>query len=435
MDLAAHAPPARQTQPAWGAEVLAAFVRRAAADGGRQPVRPDRTASAASPGHGAEITRHRQRRAAEYVDRLLPQLLDVMHTNARPDWQGTELVPDALWGHHIYRRTPVPERQPLRRHGRRARPARRGRSARTRRPCSRGCAPTRTSRPRSCSPAVTRATRPCSRTRPPTGSQRHPAPGASATPTRRLGHPASSSPPSRRTARQPGSTSSSTRSCTTRRRYERTYHGLRARGITELCLLNGIDPARRPDKVDRRLAELRRKFDRDDVAPPQGVTGGVVPPPIPEDRARRMSDRHWLSAMQHYGVSDSINWRNGRLVGDAWTQAQVLETLTKEDPQRFARLLLRIPAGTAEAYVAAILRGLADARVDHDLLLDVAGTPNASAAATRTAGSFASSRRTPPVRSTTSSSRSSPLSRPATPTPHRASPTKSGTAAASTARR
>ena len=120
-----------------------------------------------------------------------------------------------------------------------------------------------------------------------------------------------------------------------------------------------------------RLAELRRKFNRDDVPPPQGLTGGAVLPPIPEDRARRMSDRHWLTAMQHYGVADSPTWHNGRRVGDAWTQAQVLETLTKEDPQRFARLLLRIPPGTAEAYVAAILRGLADARVDHQLLLDV----------------------------------------------------------------
>jgi hypothetical protein len=153
--------------------------------------------------------------------------------------------------------------------------------------------------------------------------------------------------------------------------YEQTYRGLRSRGITELCLLNGIDPARRPARVERRLAELRRKFNCDDDRPPEGVTGAVVPPPIPEDRARRMSDRHWLTAMQRYGVSKTTTWRNGWLVGDAWTQAQVLETLTKEDPRRFAGLLLRIPPGTAEPYVGAILQGLAEARVDHALLLKV----------------------------------------------------------------
>ena len=64
-------------------------------------------------------------------------------------------------------------------------------------------------------------------------------------------------------------------------------------------------------------------------------------------------------------------WRNGRFIGDSGTQAHVLEALTKEDPQRFARLLLRIPTGTADAYVSAILRGLTDARVDLGQLLDV----------------------------------------------------------------
>ncbi len=95
-----------------------------------------------------------------------------------------------------------------------------------------------------------------------------------------------------------------------------------------------------------------------------------MPPPIPEDRARRMSDRHWLGAMRQYGA-EGPEWRDGRMIGDAFTQAQVLETLTKENPERFARLLLAIPPGTVEAYVGAILRGLAGARLDHPLLLDL----------------------------------------------------------------
>ncbi len=152
--------------------------------------------------------------------------------------------------------------------------------------------------------------------------------------------------------------------------YERTYQGLRARGITELCLLNGIDPARRTVHVERRLAELRRKFGHHDAAQPEGITGGTVRPPIPEDRARRMSDQQWLNAMRRHHRLDT-RWREGRLIGDAWSQAQVLETLTKEDPHRFAGLLLAIPPGTTEAYIGAILRGLATARLDSDLLLGV----------------------------------------------------------------
>ena len=129
-------------------------------------------------------------------------------------------------------------------------------------------------------------------------------------------------------------------------------------------------PGRRAVHVERRLGELRRKFGQDDAAPPLGITGGAVPPPIPEDRARRMTDRQWLNAMRRHGSSD-IRWRSGRLIGDASSQAEVLDTLTKESPQRFARLLLAIPPGTTEAYLAAILRGLATARLDSDLLLAV----------------------------------------------------------------
>ncbi len=153
--------------------------------------------------------------------------------------------------------------------------------------------------------------------------------------------------------------------------YERTYDGLKSRGYGELCLLNAIDPARRPERAERRLAELRRKFLRDDGQPPRGFQGGVVPPPIPEDRARKMSDDQWLRAMVRHGESGPRFDREGKFVGDAGTQAQVLEEVTRESPERFARLLLRIPDDVARSYVGAILRGLKGAHLEPVLLLDV----------------------------------------------------------------
>jgi hypothetical protein len=356
-------------QPVWGAEVLAAFVRRAAADEATNPFDPSRRLRGASR-YGREVRAIAKGVPAEYVDRLLPLLLDAMHANARPDRQGTELVQDALWSHHLYRgrlslshdlydamgdaiarlaevdpvhaatvfarlrAEPYESAAFLLAHGYAGNPAAFADEA-----------------------AEWLATTP--------GARRLGYSDASAWVTREL---VAAISPHCAPARFDQLVSALMYYAP---RYERTHKGLRARGITELCLLNGIDPVRRPAEVDRRLAELRRKFNRDDAARPRGVTGGVVPPPIPEDRARRMSDRHWLTAMQHYSASDATNWRNGRLVGDAWTQAQVLEALTKEDPQRFARLLLRIPAGTAEAYTGGILRGLVDARIDNDLLVKV----------------------------------------------------------------
>lgn len=357
------------TRPDWGAEVLAGFLRRASTEDGTNPFEPSGRLPGASQ-NGDEVAAIASGAPREYVDRLLPQLLAAMHANARPQWSITELVQDALWSHHLYRGHLYLSDSLYDAMGDAL-----ARLAETD-PAHAATVFTRLRAEPYESAAFLLAR----------GYAGNPAVFADdaadwldATPgARLLGY---SDAPAWVTRELVAAISPH---CSPARfdqlvdallfyapSYERTYDGLRARGNTELCLLNGVDPAHRLARVERRLAELRRKFGRDDVAPPQGVTGGVVPPPIPEDRARRMSDRHWLTAMRHYGVSESLTWRNGRFVGDAWTQAQVLETLTKEDPQRFARLLVRIPAGTAEAYVAAILRGLADARVDHDLLLDV----------------------------------------------------------------
>jgi hypothetical protein len=145
---------------------------------------------------------------------------------------------------------------------------------------------------------------------------------------------------------------------------ERRFSALKRRGWGELCLLNGLSPARRPERAERRLAELRRKFLRDDVSPPQVLEGGLIPPPIAQDRASRMTDAQWIGAIAKHGDSDG--W-----VGDASQQAQILEDLTKHDPSRFARLLLRLPTGTSIAYVCGILRGISGMGLDQGLLLDV----------------------------------------------------------------
>ncbi|HVF05243.1 MAG TPA: hypothetical protein VNA20_10405 [Frankiaceae bacterium] len=358
-----------QVQPAWGAEVLAAYLRRVSVGEAANPFDPDRFREG-----GRDLTDEINAIAVaaptDYIDRVLPLLLDAMRANARPEWQVTELVQDALWSHHVYRsRLSLSDDiyegmglalAKLAEHN----PARAAEVF-----------------------AVLRA-------EPYESAAFLLAQGYAGNPTAfadeavdwlvassgslLLGYSDSPTWISRTLI------SAVSPHCSAERLdllatalvyyttpYERTYKGLKGRGYTELGLLNALDPERRSDRVSQRLAELRRKFNFEDVSPPQGVTGGFVPPPIPEDRARRMSDRNWLAAMTRYGVSERTTWRDGEMVGDAWTQAQVLESLTKEDPQRFARLLLRITEGIAEAYPSAILRGLAESPLDHDLLLEV----------------------------------------------------------------
>jgi hypothetical protein len=152
---------------------------------------------------------------------------------------------------------------------------------------------------------------------------------------------------------------------------ERIYAALKRRGYGQLCLLNGIDQTRLTASAARRLAELRRKFGRDDVPTPARIRFSWITPPIPQDRAAKMSDDHWLRAVSRYTNRDLGPLRDRWSEGDASRLALVLEELTKTDPQRYARLLLRFPTGTSKAYVTAVLSGVAGAGLDGDLILDL----------------------------------------------------------------
>ena len=59
----------------------------------------------------------------------------------------------------------------------------------------------------------------------------------------------------------------------------------------------------------------------------------------------------------------------------------------KEQPERFAKLFMRFPDGTAEPYVEAVVRGLAGLRLDPPLLLQVFEHARHITLRTRIAGS------------------------------------------------
>lgn len=357
------------SNPAWGAEVLAALVRHALTRAeSANPFHPD--ARLYGNGGLASETRGLADGAPrEFVDLVLPLVLEVIEANLQPDWSSSGLVADALWSHRFYGADSLLRDNLYEAMGvalaalAHSDPAHATTVFETLRGQPHESAAFLLARGLAGNPAAFADAA---------------ADWLAATPgARMLGYTDSAAWMSRQlvAAISPHCSPAGLDQLVAALLYyappaERTIAGLRARGRTELCLLNGIASDRRPDAVERRLAELRRKFGHDDVAPPRGVIADTVPPPIPEDRARRMTDRHWLGAMRRYAGSDT-SWRDGKFIGDASTQAQVLETLTKEDPQRFARLLLVVPADTAETYVSAILRGLAGARLEHGLLTDV----------------------------------------------------------------
>jgi hypothetical protein len=153
--------------------------------------------------------------------------------------------------------------------------------------------------------------------------------------------------------------------------WERRPDMLKGRGYTELCLLNGLASARRPDVVRRRIDELRRKFGIDDCpAPTPAVVSGFVGSPIPSSAAVHMTDAQWLSAIDRYRTDDErYIHRNGQFTGGVYQLAGTLEEQTKTDPERFAGLALQLPTDANHSYLAAVLRGLAAAPLDVDTLL------------------------------------------------------------------
>jgi hypothetical protein len=139
----------------------------------------------------------------------------------------------------------------------------------------------------------------------------------------------------------------------------------KARGHASFTLLSAMDEARLSALGRARLRELRDKFQRHEPKPPRGIVGGVVGSPIGLADARRMNDEQWLSAMKAY-KGEARDWSNFLRGGAFELASQVLQQLTKEDPDRFARLALRIDASYDGSYLDAILMGLGESEGDFD---------------------------------------------------------------------
>lgn len=139
--------------------------------------------------------------------------------------------------------------------------------------------------------------------------------------------------------------------------WERTTAGYRQRGFAEFNLLTGLRAALSPGGLGR-LRELQRRFAADAPLPPRGIVGGAVQSPITLDEGRRMDDAAWLRAIAKHRE----RWEDKRsmdLIGGAHELASVLQAMTQEQPNRFARLGCKLPSDTLPTYVEHLLIGLA----------------------------------------------------------------------------
>lgn len=137
-------------------------------------------------------------------------------------------------------------------------------------------------------------------------------------------------------------------------------------GYRQFTVLSGIDKNRQSLAVKKRLQEWQRKFGKDVPEPPQGIRGGIVPSPIKKQAIERMTDAHWLQALARYDSSDYFPDR----IGGAHQLSIDLESQTKLQPERFARLALAFPKDTHHYYFNAVIRGLNEATIDLTLLTE-----------------------------------------------------------------
>ncbi len=133
---------------------------------------------------------------------------------------------------------------------------------------------------------------------------------------------------------------------------------LQLRGLEQLFLLQSIPTDYLTERGQRCLRELEHKFPGVGASEsPITMEGGFVGPPIAEDAAKKMSDRAWLRAMRKYhGDVEHKDF----LKGGAHELASVLVGLVKENPERFYRLIDRVPDTIDDAYVEAFINGLAE---------------------------------------------------------------------------
>lgn len=138
-------------------------------------------------------------------------------------------------------------------------------------------------------------------------------------------------------------------------------HRLNASGYVQWCVLEYIGDYRFSHLTARHLSQLRRKFPRLKVPEPHHNEAHFVRSPIQRAEAARMTDRHWLRAIERY--NNEQDRRRGRTFteGGASQLATELQQLAKMQPARFARLLREIPDEAPQTYVSHLLWGLAEA--------------------------------------------------------------------------
>ncbi|MCI0552885.1 MAG: hypothetical protein L0287_18190, partial [Anaerolineae bacterium] len=143
------------------------------------------------------------------------------------------------------------------------------------------------------------------------------------------------------------------------------------RGRAQLVLLRSIFSSRRSVAANRRLAEWNRKFGelQVKVQKPKSLKFRKGTSAINEVAANKMTDEQWLRAIAKHNREYTRFRQDGKYVHGADDWSKLLENQVKKNPERFAILMLQFPTDTHQNYFQAVLRGITDANLDVQIVL------------------------------------------------------------------
>ena len=148
---------------------------------------------------------------------------------------------------------------------------------------------------------------------------------------------------------------------------KRGLDGLRWRGIEQLHLLQSIPQESLSKKAKRQLVEWEHKFPNSiPITNPATMISGTVISPISDKTAKKMSNHQWILAMNKYHGEVC---HNDFLKGGSRQLSTVLQTLIKENPERYFEILQLANDDVDDNYVQTFLNGFAESSAPVELLL------------------------------------------------------------------
>lgn len=147
-------------------------------------------------------------------------------------------------------------------------------------------------------------------------------------------------------------------------------NGLAGSGMRQWSVLTQLQGVELSAHAQARFSELDRKFAGESPEEPDGIRSGSSRSPIAPDKAKRMSDAAWLSAMKT-DWSKRQRWLDGNFRGDAGDLARVMQEQVKADPDRFMALYWQLPADVSPAFPRGILYAIGEAHLDGPALDDL----------------------------------------------------------------